>query len=95
MNEFTDALPVIEIETGVRPTHTIVWLHGLGADGNDFVPIIDELELSTEQSACFIFSHAPERPVSINNGYKMRAWFLILILIIARMNPVFAARKKH
>lgn len=86
MNEFMDSLPAIEIETGVRPTHTIVWLHGLGADGNDFVPIIDELELSSEQSVRFIFPHAPERPVSINNGYKMRAWYDIF-------NPDFNHRQ--
>lgn len=86
MNEFMDALPAIEIATGANPTHTIFWLHGLGADGNDFVPIIDELELSTEQSVRFIFPHAPERPVSINNGYKMRAWYDIF-------NPDFNLRQ--
>lgn len=73
--ESMDLLPAIEIETGASPIHAIVWLHGLGADGNDFVPIINELELFYEKSARFIFPHAPERPVSINNGYVMRAWY--------------------
>ena len=75
ITEFIDSLPAIEIETGTCPTYTIVWLHGLGADGNDFVPIINELELLPEKSVRFIFPHAPERPVSINNGYIMRAWY--------------------
>ncbi len=68
-------LTAIEIETGAYPTHAIVWLHGLGADGNDFVAIINELELSPDKSIRFIFPHAPERAVSINNGYIMRAWY--------------------
>jgi phospholipase/carboxylesterase len=68
-------LPVIEIETGAYPTYAIVWLHGLGADGNDFVPIINELALSPDKAIRFIFPHAPERPVSINNNYIMRAWY--------------------
>ena len=75
ITEFIDSLPAIEIETGACPTHTIVWLHGLGADGNDFVPIINELELFPEKPVRFIFPHAPERPVSINKGYIMRAWY--------------------
>lgn len=75
ITELIDALPAIEIETGTCPTHTIIWLHGLGADGNDFVPIINELELFPEKPVRFIFPHAPERPVSINNGYRMRAWY--------------------
>lgn len=71
----TDFLPAVEIETSACPTHAIVWLHGLGADGNDFVPLINELELLPGQSIRFVFPHAPERPVSINNGYIMRAWY--------------------
>nr|WP_090720584.1 dienelactone hydrolase family protein [Nitrosomonas sp. Nm166] len=78
--ESMDLLPAIEIETGTSPTHAVVWLHGLGADGNDFVPIINELELFSEKRARFIFPHAPERPVSINNGYIMRAWYDIFHL---------------
>jgi len=68
-------LPAVEIETGACPAYTVIWLHGLGADGNDFVPIIDEFEFASRSSIRFIFPHAPERPVSINNGYVMRAWY--------------------
>lgn len=67
-------LPTVEIETGAYPAYTMIWLHGLGANGNDFVPIIDELEFAAKQPIRFIFPHAPERPVSINSGYTMRAW---------------------
>lgn len=74
----TDLLSTIELENGVDPTHTILWLHGLGADGNDFVPIIDELELPSDSRIRFIFPHAPMRPVSINNGFVMRAWYDVL-----------------
>lgn len=75
ITETTNCLPTVEIETRPYPTHTILWLHGLGADGNDFVPIVDEMQLSSETSIRFVFPHAPERPVSINNGYTMRAWY--------------------
>ncbi len=71
----TEFLPAVEIETAPDPIYTIIWLHGLGADGNDFVPIVNELELLTEKPIRFVFPHAPERPVSINNGYIMRAWY--------------------
>jgi len=76
----TDLLPTIELENGIDPTHTILWMHGLGADGNDFVPIIDELELPSDSRIRFIFPHAPMRPVSINNGFVMRAWYDVLNL---------------
>ena len=70
----TDLLPAIELETGIQPTHAILWMHGLGADGNDFVPIVDELTLPPDLRIRFIFPHAPMRPVSINGGLMMRAW---------------------
>ena len=68
-------LDLIEAETGDNPRAAIVILHGLGADGNDFVPIADELELDAVGPLRFIFPHAPVMPVSINNGYRMRAWY--------------------
>ena len=68
-------LSAVEIETGTEPAHTIIWMHGLGADGNDFVPVINELEISRKKPIRFIFPHAPERPVTINGGYVMRAWY--------------------
>lgn len=55
--------------------HSIIWLHGLGADGHDFEPIIPQLALPAETSVRFIFPHAPVRPVTLNGGYRMRAWF--------------------
>ncbi len=71
-------LDFIEIETGARPQMSIVWLHGLGADGHDFEPIVSELALPFP--ARFVFPHAPRRPITINGGMQMRAWFDILTL---------------
>ena len=68
-------LEAIEIETGKNPGAAIIWMHGLGADGNDFVPIVRELKLAATPAIRFVFPHAPMRPVSINNGYVMRAWY--------------------
>jgi phospholipase/carboxylesterase len=71
----SNLLPCVELETGVRPDAAIIWLHGLGADGNDFVPIVKELTLPAPLSIRFVFPHAPVRPVTINNGFPMRAWY--------------------
>src|SRR5688572_5259632 len=68
-------LETIEIETGPRPGASVIWMHGLGADGNDFVPVVQELDLSGAPAIRFVFPHAPMRPVTINNGYVMRAWY--------------------
>ena len=68
-------LETIEIETGDKPAASIIWMHGLGADGNDFVPIVHELDLSGVRPTRFVFPHAPMMPVTINNGYVMRAWY--------------------
>ena len=65
----------VELEPPVDATATVIWLHGLGADGNDFVPIIPELDLPSDHSIRFIFPHAPVRPVTINGGAEMRAWY--------------------
>jgi phospholipase/carboxylesterase len=65
----------IVIETGPNPDTSIIWLHGLGADGHDFEPIVPELRLPAALSIRFIFPHAPFRPVSLNGGYTMRAWY--------------------
>jgi phospholipase/carboxylesterase len=69
-------MDAIEIETGPRPEATVIWLHGLGADGHDFEPIVPELRLP--KAVRFVFPHAPVRPVTINNGMRMRAWYDIL-----------------
>ena len=68
-------LETIEIETGKNPTASVIWMHGLGADGNDFVPIVGELGLDKGPAVRFVFPHAPMRPVTINNGFVMRAWY--------------------
>ena len=70
-------LETVEIETGPNPTASVVWLHGLGADGNDFVPVAHELELPGRPIR-FVFPHAPHQPVTINGGMVMRAWYDIL-----------------
>ncbi len=69
------SLDAIEIETGPSPTASIIVLHGLGADGNDFVSITEELDLSSVGPVRFVFPHAPTRPVTLNGGYVMRAWY--------------------
>jgi len=69
------SLERIQIETGTNPDAAIVWLHGLGADGSDFEPIVPELGLPTSARWRFIFPHAPIRPVTINGGMEMRAWY--------------------
>jgi phospholipase/carboxylesterase len=67
-----------ELETGMSPKICIIWLHGLGADGFDFVPIVPELIRTSWPAIRFIFPHAPQRAVTINGGYHMRAWYDIL-----------------
>jgi phospholipase/carboxylesterase len=71
-------LEAVEIETGRNPTGTVLWLHGLGADGHDFAPIVPQLVESHERPLRFVFPHAPVRPVTVNNGMAMRAWYDIL-----------------
>lgn len=68
-------LPFESISTAKETEYTVIWLHGLGADGNDFIPIVPELRLPDSISVNFIFPHAPVRPITLNNGYEMRAWF--------------------
>ena len=80
-----DVLPFIELATGPEPAGTIIWMHGLGADGWDFVPIVRELPLPESLQLRFIFPHARERPVTLNNGYVMRAWYDIAMNDIARL----------
>ncbi len=71
-------LDCVEIETGRKPTGAVIWLHGLGADGHDFAPIVPQLVGPEERPLRFIFPHAPVRPVTINGGMAMRAWYDIL-----------------
>jgi phospholipase/carboxylesterase len=71
-------LDAIEIQTGPNPTGTIIWMHGLGADGHDFEPIVPELVRPGERALRFVFPNAPVRPVTLNRGYPMRAWYDIV-----------------
>ncbi len=77
-------LETIEVSTSEQPTAAVIWMHGLGADGNDFVPIVRELDLSGCPGIRFIFPHAEAIPVTINNGYVMRAWYDILGMELVR-----------
>ena len=77
-------LSCIEHETGRDPRHAVIWLHGLGADGNDFAPIVPELIDAEWPPLRFVFPHAPVRPITINGGMAMRAWYDISGLEIAQ-----------
>ena len=83
-----DSLEVIEVATGQNPSATVIWMHGLGADGYDFVPVVKELEINQlpglEGGVRFIFPHAPMRPVTINGGMVMRAWYDIKMVDLVR-----------
>ena len=74
----TASLEALERPTGAAPVASVIVLHGLGADGHDFVPICDELDLSAVGAVRYVFPHAPVRPVTVNGGYRMRAWYDIL-----------------
>ena len=78
-----DLLDAIQLETSRDPERSVIWLHGLGADGRDFVPIAGELSLP-DAPIRFVFPHAPVQPVTINNGMSMRAWYDIVADDIAR-----------
>lgn len=76
----SELLPCEIVKTAEETEFSIIWLHGLGADGHDFVPIVPELKLPESLAIKFIFPHAPVRPVTVNNGFKMRAWYDLLSL---------------
>ncbi len=71
-------LEAIELETAANPAIAVIWLHGLGADGSDFVPMVSQFKAAGCPPIRFIFPHAPMMPVTVNNGYVMRAWYDIL-----------------
>ena len=77
----TSILPHIVLDRGTAPKHSIIWLHGLGADGEDFVGVAEQINLPV--SMRYIFPHAPKIPVSINGGFVMRAWYDIADIDIA------------
>lgn len=80
----TALLETIEVLSAPNPEVAIIWMHGLGADGNDFVPLVKELDLAGLPAIRFVFPHAKAIPVTINNGYVMRAWYDIVGTDIAR-----------
>lgn len=82
INNEEHSLSHIEIDPPHTAKRTIIWLHGLGADGSDFVPIVPELNLPATMGVRFVFPHAPNMPITINNGYEMRAWYDIASLSI-------------
>ena len=75
-----DDFDTIEMEINGEPEAVIIWLHGLGADGNDFVPIVNQLNISRSKGVRFVFPHAPYRSVTINGGMTMRAWYDVMTL---------------
>ncbi len=80
----SDLLDCVVRETGPNPTHAVIWLHGLGADGYDFEPIVPQLASASRRPVRFLFPHAPVRPVTVNGGMAMRAWYDILAFDIDR-----------
>jgi phospholipase/carboxylesterase len=85
MTQQTTLLSSIEIQPEGQAERSVIWLHGLGADGSDFVPIVQELQLPKQLGIRFIFPHAPVIPITINNGYAMRAWYNILSINLERI----------
>jgi len=79
-----ELLDCLEIDPAGEPSAVVIWLHGLGADGHDFEPIVPELRLPGDLPVRFVFPHAPQRPVTINYGMVMRAWYDILDMDVAR-----------
>jgi phospholipase/carboxylesterase len=89
----TPILPHIQIESAPNPTAAVIWLHGLGADGNDFAGLVPELDLTGLAPIRFIFPHAPSIPVTLNNGYVMPAWYDILGTQLQRVEDSAGIRK--
>src|SRR5439155_18412138 len=90
-----DLLPCIELETAPHPTASVIWLHGLGADGNDFVPIVPELALPPAVTVRFIFPQAPVSAVTINNGMRMRAWYDIAAVDLTNRADLAGVRESQ
>jgi len=83
----SQSLPAVEHETAASPRHSVIWLHGLGADGHDFAPIVPELVAADWPALRFVFPHAPVQPVTVNGGMPMRAWYDIVAFdLLARQD---------
>jgi phospholipase/carboxylesterase len=87
--------PPIEIETAPHPTAAVIVMHGLGADGNDFVPIANELDLSSVGPVRFVFPNAPMIPVTINGGYQMPAWYDIVMSDLGKREDEAGLRRSQ
>jgi phospholipase/carboxylesterase len=85
-------LPALELETAANPRYSVIWLHGLGADGNDFAPIVPQLVDRAWPPLRFVFPHAPVRPVTINNGMSMRAWYDIAAFDLGARQDIVGMR---
>jgi phospholipase/carboxylesterase len=90
-----NVLDAVELETAANPDSSVIWLHGLGADGNDFVPIVPELRLPSNLAVRFVFPHAPVRPVTLNNGFRMRAWYDIYNADLANRADMAGVRESQ
>jgi len=88
-----DLLESLEIETAPNPDAAVIWMHGLGADGHDFEPIVPELRLPATTRIRFVFPHAPLRPVTVNQGHVMRAWYDIRALAGVRREDEAGVRQ--
>lgn len=91
----TPLLDSIEIETAPNPTHAVIWLHGLGADANDFAPIVPEVSQSLKPAVRFVFPNAPVQPVTINGGMAMRSWYDILVMDLVRREDEHGIRQSE
>ena len=88
-----DLLDSLQVEAAPHPTAAVIWMHGLGADGHDFEPIVPELGLPARPAIRFVFPHAPLRPVTINQGHVMRAWYDIRALAGVRREDEAGVRQ--
>ena len=86
-------LPCVETETAPNPTHAVIWLHGLGADGNDFAPLVPQLVRPGWPALRFVFPHAPVRAITVNAGMRMRAWYDIAGFDLARREDEAGVRE--
>ena len=95
----TQLLECVEVATGTAPSASVIWMHGLGADGYDFVPVVKELDVNTlpglSGGVRFVFPHAPMRPVTINNGMRMRAWYDIKMMDLVRQEDEAGLRQSQ
>lgn len=88
-------LDCVEIETAPNPSRAVIWIHGLGSDGHDFAPIVPGLDLKGVPATRFVFPHGPVRPITVNNGMKMRAWYDIKVMDLVRQEDAAGIRESQ